>query len=180
MLVFLRKAGLHGLYMRMHGAGLGLHFFLSPLELHGYACFFNGKLVAALQVFGQAHIRQTGNQPFGGVDVKPLDAVAIVVLKQVVVVVITLTVGEDRQEIVVARGVLVGVRAAAPNVRQRIDKECGLMAPHQASQATQQHHAPQVAHQQANNHRQTEVNAQGQGGVVFVLEHHQRVFQQVR
>src|SRR5581483_3118577 len=77
----------------------------------------------ALELAGQPEPLTAGDQPFGWIELPPAHAVAVVPLKQMMEVVIALAIGEQREHVVVARGVVRGVRTTAPEMRERVDEE---------------------------------------------------------
>src|ERR1044072_1740662 len=69
----------------------------------------------APEVAGETDFRQRPDDPFGGIEVPRFHTVAVVVLKLVVIVVITLAEREDRQEKGISRAAFCGIRLAAKN-----------------------------------------------------------------
>ena len=131
-----------------------LHRQQRPLDLEGRR---------ALQAPRQSHDAQRADQPLGRIPLPPAHAVAVVVREDVVEVVVALAVGDHRQHRVVARGVVLGVGPRAPHVRERVDEEGDVVAPHQAHEAGEDQHAPQVPEDQAGEQRQAEVGSSASG-----------------
>ena len=100
---------------------LALERALHALELHRELRTVDPHVRHALQLACETEPRQRRDQPFRRVVLPPAHAVAVVVLKDVMEVVIALAIGEKRERAVVARGVLVGVRLRAPHVGERVD-----------------------------------------------------------
>src|SRR5688572_2868477 len=123
-----------------------LHRALHALELHSELRTLDPHVRNALQVARKTYPRQGGDQPLARVVLPPADAVAVIVLKDVVEVVIALAVGEKGQRAIVARRVLVRVRLRAPHVRQGIDEEGEVVVDHEAQHSRQQEDADRVAY----------------------------------
>src|SRR5215469_16729859 len=79
---------------------------LGALELHGEERALDLEHRRALQARGEPEVRKCGDQPLGGIPLPPAHTVAVVVREDVVEVVIALAVGNDRDQWVVARGVV--------------------------------------------------------------------------
>ena len=77
----------------------------------------------AVEVRGEAHAGAERDHPLGGVPLVPADAVAVVVLEDVVEVVIALAVGEEGEKAVVPGAVALRVGTRAPEVREGVDEE---------------------------------------------------------
>src|SRR5580698_3787326 len=99
--------------------------------------------------------------------------------EQVVKVMVTLAKSQQRDDVIVASRVFVGIRLAAPHVRQRIDKERGVMADDQSQEASDQEGAPEIVGHQADGGRESQVGGQGNRQVVAMLEHDQGVTLQI-
>ncbi len=152
---------------------------LRPGELHREQRALDLERGRALQTARQADIPQGRNEPLRGVELPPAYAVAIVVREDVVEVVVTLAVRDERQEGVVARRVLVRIRARTPHVRQRVDEERDVLADDEAQDPSQDEGAPHVADQPAGGERQAEVGAQYERQVEAMLELQQRIALQI-
>src|SRR5690606_41040330 len=70
---------------------------LRALELHVEQCLLNFEIRHAVQLARQAEPAGGLDQPLGGIELPPAHAVAIVGLKLVVEVVVTLAPGQDRK-----------------------------------------------------------------------------------
>ena len=115
---------------------------LGAAQLHGEQRALDLERGRALQAAGQPDIGAGGNQPLGRIPLPPAHAVAVIVREDVVEVVVALTEGHQRQHRIVAGGVLLGVRARAPHVRQGVDEEREVMADDQTGDAGEQQRAP--------------------------------------
>ena len=153
---------------------------LGARELHGEQCLLDLERRRALQTPRQSDEAQGPDQPLGRIPLPPAHAVAVVVREDVVEVVVALAVGDHRQHRVVARGVVLGVRPRAPHVGEGVDEEGDVVAPHQAHEAGEDQHAPDVPDDETGQQRQAEVGEHREQHVVTVLEREHRVALQVR
>lgn len=71
------------------------HLILGALELHLQFGGFDALLRALAQVFGQAKPGQETDQPLGGVVMPPVDTIAVIVFKDMVEVMVTLTISKQ-------------------------------------------------------------------------------------
>ena len=149
-------------------------------ELHGEQGALDLEDRRALETTREAHHLQPRDEPLGRIPLPPAHAVAVVVREDVVEVVIALAVGDDRDDRVVARGVLVGVRPAAPHVGERVDEEGDVMAPHEAQHAREDQHAPNVVRENPEQERQADVEGDRERHVVAVLEGQHGIALEVR
>src|SRR5579859_3007600 len=76
---------------------------LGALELHGEQCPLYLEVGGALQPPGKADELQARDQPLGRIELPPAHAVAVVVRKDVVEVVVALSVGDERDRRIVTR-----------------------------------------------------------------------------
>ncbi len=100
--------------------------------------------------------------------------------KDVVIVVVTLAVRDDRKNGVIARRVFVRVRTASPHVRQGVDEEGHVVRPYEPQYARKEERSPQVAHRPARCEREAEICDQGQRDVEAMLELQHRITAQIR
>ena len=95
------------------------------------------------------------------------------------VIVITLTVGDQGQEVLVPGRVFVGIRLLAPHVGERVDEECHVVIDDQPGNARQQEHADDVAGQPAQENRNSQIGGPDQGPVPAVLPGGNRILLQI-
>jgi hypothetical protein len=76
---------------------------------------------------GKAEFRQSPNDPLGRIELPWLHAVAVIVLKLVVIVVVAFAKGEDSHEPGVTSAAVRGVGAIAKVVAERIDAERAVL-----------------------------------------------------
>ncbi|MNL02334.1 hypothetical protein D3C87_1228360 [compost metagenome] len=143
---------------------------LGAFELHLQPGLLDPLLRTGSEIPGQPAPGGGADQPLGGVELPPVDAVAVVVLEQVMEVVIPLAEGEEGQDAVVPRTVAIGEGLAAPDVGKGVDEEGGMVGHHHAQHPRQQQHAEQIPMDQAEQQRDADVGGQGQGQIVPVLE----------
>ncbi|CAI2299123.1 hypothetical protein IFVP201_C2150055 [Vibrio parahaemolyticus] len=74
----------------------------------------------------------------------PINTIAVVILKDVVKIVVTLAKGKEGQDTVITGRIFVRKSLLAPNMRQRVNKEGCVMAQEQASCANNQQHSPNI------------------------------------
>ena len=75
----------------------------------------------------------------------PTDAIAIVSLEHVMIVMVTLTVGEEGEKAIVSCAVGFGIGSAPPIVSQGINEKGHVMVHHQTQQPDQQQRADHIA-----------------------------------
>ncbi|MNO78529.1 hypothetical protein D3C76_696730 [compost metagenome] len=143
---------------------------LGALELHLQPGLLDPLLRTGSEIPGQPAPGGGADQPLGGIELPPADAVAVVVLEQVVEVVIPLAEGEEGQDAVVPGAVAIGERLAAPDMGKGVDEEGGVMGHHHAQHPGEQQHAEQIPMDQAEQQRDADVGGQGQCQIVPVLE----------
>src|SRR5690348_81719 len=136
-----------------------LQLLLGPLELHGQQRTLDLEMRSTLESLGESDDREARDDPLGGIELPPAHAIAVVVRKDVVEVVIALAVGDERQYRIVASCVLVRVRTCSPHMGQRVDEERDVMANDEAEDARQNERAPDVANRPAGEDRKTDVRA---------------------
>src|ERR1039458_4786285 len=88
-----------------------------------------------LQVTCQPEPAHEVDEPLGGIPLPPAHAVAVVVRKHMVKIVVALAVGQQRHHAIVTGRVVIGVGLYAPHVCQGIDKKCEVMADNEAQHA---------------------------------------------
>ncbi len=108
-----------------------------------------------------------------------MNAIAVVILEQVVKVVVPLAKGEKGQDAVVTGGIAVGIGLTAPDMGQRVDKKSGVVRHHHPQDTCQQQHAEQISVDQTKQQRQAQIGRQHQCQIVTVLKRDHRVVLQV-
>src|SRR3990167_6045950 len=98
------------------------HFFEQNLFVLQQHLFRNFEPVCPLEAGSKAALFQEPNDPLGRVEVKPSDAVAVILGKGMVVIVISFAEGEDGEEVIVNGGMLGRVVLVAPVVGKGIDE----------------------------------------------------------
>ncbi len=143
---------------------------LGALELHLQPGLLDALLRAGSQVLRQTAPGGAANEPLGGIELPPVNTVAIVVFEQVVEVVVPLAEGEEGQDAVVPGAVAIGEGLAAPDVGQGVDEEGGVVGHHHAQHSRQQQHAEQIPVDEPQYQRNADVGGKGQRQIVPVLE----------
>ena len=115
------------------------------LETQGHAALLladlrhrDGFIRHTAQFGDEPEFFQCANRPLGGVKLPWLHAVAVVVLKLVVEVVVALAKGEQRHQPTVARGTACRVGLAAERVAEAVDEKGHVMHGHQPRHAADQ------------------------------------------
>lgn len=116
--IFASKCSPHLRHFVFAARALSEKFLLSMFELHGQSRFFNIEFRYPLQFTGKAKEGECSDEPFGGIELLPADTIAVIKLKDVVVIVIPLAISKEGENIVVAGGVLVRIWTAPPNMSQ--------------------------------------------------------------
>src|SRR5208282_5068105 len=96
---------------------------LGAPELGLEQCPLNLEPGYALEVVREPQPVHQADAPFGRIPLPPAHAVAIIVRELMVEIVIALAECQQRDDTVVARSVLIGVRPEPPHMGKRIDEE---------------------------------------------------------
>ena len=160
-----------------HACLLQLH--PGRFELHVQARAQHLELWRPLTVFHQAEQSTSGNKPFVDVQVPPADATTIVTLKLVMIVVITLTVGNQGQEMLIPGRIFIGIRLLAPHVGQGVDEESHVVIDDQTGDACEQKHADDVTGQPPQKNGYSQIGHPHQGPVPAVLPGCNRIVLQI-
>ena len=152
---------------------------LCPFQLHLQPGLFDTLLRRGSEIPRQTTPGGEPDQPLGRIELPPVNAVAVVILEQVVKVVVPLAKGEKSQDAVIASGIAIGIGLTAPDVGQRVDEEGGVVSHHHPQHARQQQHAEHIPVPQAKQQRQPQISRQRQRQIVTVLKRDHRVVLQV-
>ncbi len=124
---------LHGVL----GEGVGLRTPVQKLATaddllleHLELALLDGLLVEAHEMVGAAHVRESPDEPLGGVERVVLGAVAVVVGELVVEVVVALAEGDEAHQPRVPRGALVRVGERTKVVGNAVHAERGVVNQH--------------------------------------------------
>lgn len=79
-----------------------------------------------LKIMRQSHLRQRKDQPFGGIEVIPLGAIAIVPEEHVMIVVVALAERNERYPPTITAAVSSPMGLGPPEMTNRIDAEGGI------------------------------------------------------
>lgn len=136
----------------------------------------------ATEIVSKTELVQTPDDPLGGVIVPALHAIAVVVLKLVMIVVIPLTEGDQRHEAAIAGGATAGVGLPADGMAERIDAEGRMLhgdhTRHTANQETAQCANPAIP-QKTESGREGKAHESGNQVNVPMLPHNEPILFQV-
>jgi len=137
-------------------------------------------LGSELQVPGESDAGKTVDKPLARVPLIPLDAVAIVVRKFVMIAVIPFAVGEDGAEPVVFGGRLFIITVVSHHVREGVNKE-GRIHNEKHSEADRDHEdAERTADPETDRHGKKDPAHERPDVVILVLVHDELVLEKVR
>ena len=159
-----------------HPLGLELTLVLAHLGFDD-ALFGHGA-----QVADEADFFQNPDRPFGGIELPGFHAVAVVVLKLVVKIVIALAEGEDGHEKAVAGRDFAGIRTLADPMAERVNAKCHVVNDHHAGHAGDEESSKRgdgSAIKPTNERGQAEAHNKSDGDIVFVLPPGELVFLQI-
>ncbi|KAI3484012.1 hypothetical protein L1887_53026 [Cichorium endivia] len=167
------------------GRGLGplelLTKLVSLLELHRKTTLLDLVVGEGLEVRGETELAHGANEPLGGVELVPLNSVAVVHGELVVEVVVALADGDESGEEVVAGRHLVVKSGLAEVVSERVDAEGGVVHEEKSKHAGEEEAAaPVTPAQTGNKGRKAEAEEEEHGDVELVLELDDGVLAQVR
>ncbi len=134
------------------------------------------------QVPSEANFFEEPDCPFGGVELPRLHAVAIVVLKLVVEVVVALAKGKNRHEQAVAGRDIAGIWALADPVAEGVDAECHMMHEHDPRHAGDEEGAERCdrsAIDPTDGRWQNKTHKHRDRHIIFMLEPGEFVFLQI-
>src|SRR5690554_1057060 len=107
---------------------LGFIFILFKLHLELRS--INLIAVCAFQIGGYTQPCPQSNKPFGGVIMPPSNPIAVISRKDMVVVMVAFTKGEQCEKAIITSGIPISVGLLAPNMSQGVNEEGGVMVDH--------------------------------------------------
>src|SRR5882672_12667289 len=98
-----------------------------------------------LQTPGQAGPAHEGDKPLRGIPLPRTHAIAVVVRKHMMKIMVPLAVGEHCDDRIVARRIVFRIRLRAPDMRQRIDEKRHVMTHHEPQNPREQERSQDIA-----------------------------------
>ena len=150
-------------------------FYPGRLEFHAQACPQYLELWRPLAVLRQAQQCASGNEPLVDVQLPPANTATVVILEHVMIIVITLTVRNQGNQVMVPGRVFISVWLLTPHVSEGVDEECRMVDDYQPGNACQQKHPDNVTGQPAQKNRYSEIGDPDQGPIPAVLPGRNRI-----